>query len=263
MPPPRSRARWPASAAAPSWCSPGRATTAATRSSSRAGCAQWFFDVTVVFRADPARLPADAATAFAAFRRAGGATVDAIPAEWHGTLIVDGLFGIGLARAPSADYAAMIERVNALRAPILALDVPSGLDAETGRAFAPAIRADATATFIALKPGLLTGDGVDLLRPTFRCTRSASTPKSIAAGARPSPRLETVSPPRCRDALRRRVRNVHKGTFGTLGIVGGARGMIGAPLLAGRARAARRRRQGLDRLRGRRSFRPSTGARRN
>ncbi len=194
---------------------------------------QWFYDVTVVFRADAARLPADAATALAAFRAAGGTTADAIPSTWRGTLIVDGLFGIGLARAPSADYAAMIEWVNASRTPVLALDVPSGLDAETGCAFAPAIHATATATFIALKPGLLTGDGVD------RCGRisvhSLGLSAEVDAAAR-GHRLEWLSVSKALpDVLRRRVRNVHKGTFGTLGIVGGARGMIGAPLLAGRA----------------------------
>src|SRR5512135_1854874 len=102
---------------------------------------QWFFDVTVVFRADAARLPADAAAALAASRDAGGTTTDAIPPSWHGVLIVDGLFGIGLARAPAAPYAEMIDRINAAGVPILALDVPSGLDADTGAAFAPSVRA--------------------------------------------------------------------------------------------------------------------------
>jgi len=194
---------------------------------------QWFFDVTVAFRGDAARLPADAAAALAAFRNGGGATVDAIPAGWHGTLIVDGLFGIGLARAPSAEHAAMIDRANASGTPILALDVPSGLDAETGIAFAPAIRAAATATFIALKPGLLTADGVDLCgRISVHSLGLDSEVASAASGHRLD--WSTVAP-MLPDVLRRRIRNVHKGTFGTLGVVGGARGMIGAPLLAGRA----------------------------
>ncbi len=194
---------------------------------------QWFFDVTVIFRADASHLPGDAAAALAAFRESGGTTQDAIPPGWHGTLIVDGLFGIGLARAPSADYAALIDRVNASGSPVLALDVPSGLDAETGFAFAPAIRATATATFIALKPGLLTGEGID------RCGRisvhSLGLDAAVEAAAR-GHRLDwNAVSGTLPEVLRRRVRNVHKGTFGTLGIVGGARGMTGAPLLAGRA----------------------------
>ena len=194
---------------------------------------EWFFDVTVVFCADAARLPADAAAALTAFRGAGGTSVNAIPPAWHGVLVIDGLFGIGLARAPAAPYAAMIERINAAGTPILALDVPSGLDADTGAAFAPSVRADATATFIALKPGLLTGAGVD------RCGRLSvhalgfdAEVRSAACGHRLDWSVVSRSLP---DVLRRKSRNVHKGTFGTLGIIGGARGMVGAPLLAGRA----------------------------
>ena len=193
----------------------------------------WFFEVTVVFRAGSARLPVDAAAALAAFRDAGGTTVDAIPAGWRGALVVDGLFGIGLARAPSADYAAMIDWVNASGSPILALDVPSGLDAETGFAFAPAIRATATATFIALKPGLLTGDGIDLCgRISVHSLGLHAEVESAARGHRLDWSAVSHTLP---EVLRRRIRNVHKGTFGTLGIVGGALGMTGAPLLAGRA----------------------------
>ncbi len=121
-----------------------------------------FFEVTVVFRGDPAALPADAAAAHRAFLAAGGATVSAIPAGWRGSLVIDGLFGIGLGRPLSAEYAAMVEWANGAGAPILALDIPSGLAADTGTALGPTIHATATATFIALKPGLLTADGVDL-----------------------------------------------------------------------------------------------------
>ena len=74
---------------------------------------------------------------------------------------MDGLFGIGLRRPAVDRFAELIEWANATGAPILALDVPSGLDAQTGQALAPTINATCTATFIALKPGLLTGDGPD------------------------------------------------------------------------------------------------------
>jgi ADP-dependent NAD(P)H-hydrate dehydratase / NAD(P)H-hydrate epimerase len=191
----------------------------------------WFFDVTVVFLGDATKLPADAAAAHQALIRAGGTTVADIPSGWHGALVVDGLFGIGLARALSADYAALVMRANALGAPILALDVPTGLDAETGAAHGDAIRAAATATFIALKPGLLTGDGIDL------CGAITVHPLGIGElASAPGRRLDWVAlAAALPDVLRRRQRNVHKGTFGTLGIVGGADGMVGAPLLAGRA----------------------------
>ena len=191
-----------------------------------------FHDVAVVFRADPARLPPDAAAAYRAFVETGGATIADIPAEWSGPLIIDGLFGIGLARPLAADYATLVERANAMPAPILALDVPSGLDADTGMATGPCIHATATATFLALKPGLLTGDGVDL------CGKISVHDLGLDA--------EAVAPARGHrldwdhlaaalpHVLARRERNVHKGSFGTLGIIGGAEGMVGAPLLAGR-----------------------------
>src|SRR5437762_6526412 len=62
----------------------------------------WFYDVVVVLRADPGKFPADAAAAYRAFIDAGGQTVPDIPTGWRGSLIVDGLFGIGLARPLSA-----------------------------------------------------------------------------------------------------------------------------------------------------------------
>jgi hydroxyethylthiazole kinase-like uncharacterized protein yjeF len=192
-----------------------------------------FFAVTVVFRGDPAALPADAAAAHRAFLAAGGATVSAIPAGWRGSLVIDGLFGIGLGRPLSAEYAAMVEWANGAGAPILALDIPSGLAADTGTALGPTIRATATATFIALKPGLLTADGVDLCG-TVSVHELGLDAEAIApaAGHRLDwPVLAAALP----DVLGRRVRNVHKGSFGTLGIVGGEDGMVGAPLLAGRA----------------------------
>ena len=192
-----------------------------------------FFDVVVVFSGDRAKLPPDAADAHRAFIGAGGATVADIPAGWHGSLIVDGLFGIGLARPLAADYASRVERANGSGIPILALDVPSGLDADTGVAPGPTIRAAATATFIALKPGLLTGDGIDCcgdvsIHP-LGLEPEASAP---AMGHRLDWSALAADLPA---VLTRRARSVHKGTFGTLAIVGGADGMVGAPLLAGRA----------------------------
>jgi hydroxyethylthiazole kinase-like uncharacterized protein yjeF len=192
-----------------------------------------FFDVTAVFRGDPAKLPADAADAHRAFVGAGGATVAEIPSGWSGALIVDGLFGIGLARPLSAEYLAMVEWANASGIPALALDIPSGLAADTGVALGPTIRATATATFIALKPGLLTGDGVDLCGDVSVHSLGLD-PEAIepAPGRRLDWEALAAALP---EVLRRRVRNVHKGTFGTLAIIGGGEVMIGAPLLAGRA----------------------------
>ena len=190
----------------------------------------WFFDIAVVFPGDAARLPHDAGAAYAAFTAAGGTTVAGPDAE-RPVLIIDGLFGIGLTRPLTDGYAALVNWANDCGAPILALDVPSGLHADTGVAMAPTIRAPATATFICLKPGLLTGDGPDY------CGDVSVHPLDItgipaARGHRLDwPVLAAALPV----VLSRRTRNVNKGTFGTLGILGGTEGMGGALILAGRA----------------------------
>ncbi len=194
----------------------------------------WFYDVTVAFHGDEARLGADAAAAHRAWREAGGATQRRWPDDAGWGLVVDGLFGIGLARAIEGEPAQWIERVNACGAHVLALDIPSGLNADTGVAYAPTIRAHRTATFLALKPGLLTADGPD------HCGAISVHPLDIDIGnGAPGRRLDW--PPLAAalpDALRRQRRNVHKGSFGTLGVVGGGDGMVGAAILAGRAAVA-------------------------
>ena len=78
-------------------------------------------------------------------------------------MIVDGLLGTGLMRAPRDDVAALITRANAHPAPVVALDIPSGLMAQTGATPGVSIEAAHTVTFIALKPGLLTGKARDVV----------------------------------------------------------------------------------------------------
>ncbi len=192
---------------------------------------RWFFDVSVAFHGDAAKLSADAAAAHAAWRNAGGTVGSDWPEGGEFGLIIDGLFGIGLARPVGGVAARWIERANQSRTRILALDIPSGLNADTGLAYQPTIRAQATATFIALKPGLLTADGPD------HCGLIGVHALGLdAAAGAPGRRLDwpalSATPPQ---PLRRALRNVHKGSFGTLGIVGGNDGMIGAALLAARA----------------------------
>jgi len=188
----------------------------------------WWFKVDVVFAGTPAKLPADAQAAFEAWRDGGGTRHPSIPADGHWDLIIDGLFGIGLQRDLSDQYAGIAGVINRLSARKLALDVPSGLDADTGRVRGCAVRADHTATFIALKPGLLTLDGPDHCGEIHLCTLDIDMPATPTVGS-------VIGDDIMRSVLPARRANSHKGDYGSVGIIGGAPGMTGAALLAGRA----------------------------
>jgi hydroxyethylthiazole kinase-like uncharacterized protein yjeF len=163
------------------------------------------------------------------FRVALAAHPAEVPAGRRWGLVVDGLFGIGLARPIEGDYAGLIGLANAQSCPVLALDMPSGIASDTGEALGAAVRATHTITFIALKPGLLTLDGPD------HCGVISVADLGIDAAARPAPGGWVVEPALFSQALRPRRRNFHKGQAGSLAILGGAAGMAGAALLAGRA----------------------------
>ncbi|MDZ4252418.1 MAG: NAD(P)H-hydrate dehydratase [Sulfuritalea sp.] len=150
---------------------------------------------------------------------------DAIPAGKYG-LVVDGLFGIGLARPIEGIWAALVERINAFAGPVLALDMPSGLDGDTGRVLGVAVRATHTLSFIGSKPGLYTLDGPD------HCGKVSIVNLGLKLDDLPGALLSTDD---FRDSLRPRPRNSHKGSYGSLAVIGGAAGMTGAALLAARA----------------------------
>ena len=144
-------------------------------------------------------------------------------------LVIDGLFGIGLARPIDGAYAKLVEYANQQRCPVLALDVPSGIQSDSGRVMGVAVRATHTITFIALKPGLLTLDGPDHAG-MVSVAELGLQPREILP-----PSAWVAGPELFRFALKPRPRNFHKGIAGSLGILGGAHGMAGAALLAGRA----------------------------
>ncbi len=166
-----------------------------------------FFRVTCVTAAEAATLPPD--------RR------------W--SLMIDGLFGIGLTREVAGDYARLVDYANAQRCRVLSLDIPSGLTSDTGRILGRAIKASHTLTFIARKPGLLTLDGPDASGEVHVADLGLET------GGLLPPSGWIASPDLFRPVLKQRPKNFHKGTAGTVGILGGAQGMCGAALLAGRA----------------------------
>lgn len=190
---------------------------------------QWWFKTEVVFAGDEKKLPPDAAAALRAWRDAGGSVADTLPPHHDWSLIVDGLFGIGLQRDVTGRQAGLIAAANNAGAPVLAVDVPSGLASDSGRILGCAVRARHTVTFIGLKPGLLTLDGPDQCGEIHLRTLDLDAAQLLPAhGAVVGDAvLKAVLPPRAA--------NSHKGSFGSVGIIGGAHGMTGAALLAGRA----------------------------
>ena len=112
------------------------------------------FEVQVVLPSGPERLPADAARAWAGWQAAGGRSHAALPHGRQPDLVLDGLFGIGLNRPLGQAWQSLADAVNAWNVPVLALDVPSGIDADTGAALGRPIRARWTLSFIAASRGL-------------------------------------------------------------------------------------------------------------
>jgi hydroxyethylthiazole kinase-like uncharacterized protein yjeF len=189
----------------------------------------WWYDVCVVFTGERTGLSADAAAAYDAFAAVGGAIERELPRGRRFDLIVDALFGIGLERDLSGRYAQMVEFVNGCGTPVLALDIPSGLHADTGRVMGCCVRATCTITFIACKPGLVTLDGPDYVGELATDALGVDPEALLPARGH----LATAAV--LTGALKPRARNSHKGTFGNVVVIGGAPGMTGAALLAGRA----------------------------
>jgi ADP-dependent NAD(P)H-hydrate dehydratase / NAD(P)H-hydrate epimerase len=188
-----------------------------------------WFDVRVVFSADPAKLNPDAQAALNAWRESGGSTLGAIPGDWRWDLAIDGLFGIGLARDIDPRYAQLVTALNASGRPAIAIDVPSGLDADTGVIHGVAVRAAHTLTFLGLKAGLFTLDGPD-------CAGEVHLDRlGLENAPLPEDHGFVLGEDTIVSALPPRPSNSHKGMFGDVGVLGGAPGMVGAALLAGRA----------------------------
>jgi hydroxyethylthiazole kinase-like uncharacterized protein yjeF len=190
---------------------------------------RWFYGVELVFAGDEHQLSADALAALRKWRACGGNTYAAPPAALRPDLVVDGLFGIGLTRALEGGYADIIAGINRLSGLKLALDIASGINADTGAVMGTVLHATHCITFIALKPGLLTLDGPD------HCGEIRVADLGLDLGALPASKGATTSSDLLRQALPPRPLNFHKGNAGSVGVLGGAGGMVGAAALAGRA----------------------------
>ncbi|MEM8817882.1 MAG: NAD(P)H-hydrate dehydratase, partial [Pseudomonadota bacterium] len=188
--------------------------------------------VSVMAASDPERLSGDAKTAFGDYLDAGGALEPAGgPLPGGVDLLIDGLLGTGLEREVTGSYRALIEAMNGHTAPVLALDIPSGIAGDSGHALGAAVAAHSTIAFVGLKPAYFLADGIDC------CGELYFAGLGIAADCyRPDRALLRRIPDEFRQAhLRPRPRNAHKGLFGHVLVVGGTAGMPGAALLAAQA----------------------------
>ncbi len=174
--------------------------------------------------------PADALAARDRAIAAGVQIDDGLPSPSDRfDLVIDALLGIGATRAPEGRLAEWIGWLNAATCPVLAIDLPTGLDADTGRQLGQTcVRADHTLSLLTLKPGLFTAEGRDQAGAVWfdalGVVDDTTASDAWLIGA-PAPAL-----------LRRHA--LHKGSFGDVAVIGGATGMAGAALLAARAAQA-------------------------
>jgi NAD(P)H-hydrate epimerase len=188
-------------------------------------------NVRVVAVSDPRHLRGAAAEAWAACASAGVVILTwptLLEDDVAPDVIVDALLGTGIDRDLDAVYTAAVTFINETRAPVLAIDIPSGLDADSGLVRGVAVRADVTITFVGLKQGLFLGSAPDFCG-TLEFA-DLGIPTQTAVGIKPALRRLTAGD--LVAALPPRSRTAHKGTHGRLLLVGGGPGMGGAIRLA-------------------------------
>lgn len=184
--------------------------------------------VRVYSLSDPEKLKNDALTAYRKYIEANGAIIPFQGEEViEEDVIVDALLGTGLDRLVTGLYALAIQVINQSRAQVVAVDSPSGLNADTGSVMGCAVKANSTVTFIGLKQGLFTGCAADYCGEVFYA--SLAVPEAIFHAVSPSAFRVVKTPLPCRD------RCSHKGSYGHVLIVGGDCGYSGAARLAGEA----------------------------
>ena len=219
------RRRWPDAGALTVLAGPGNNAGDGYLVAALALRAGW--QVRLLAVGDPAQLQGDAARARDEAQAAG-----VTPRPWSecaelSGVVVDALLGTGLSGAVREPYAQAIRLLNASGLPVVAVDIPSGLCADSGQVLDVAVRAQLTVTLIGLKLGLFTGVAADWLGELVFADLQAD-PALVAAQACVAQRLAGTNVPR----LPARPRTVHKGQLGHVLVVGGDRGLAGAALLA-------------------------------
>jgi ADP-dependent NAD(P)H-hydrate dehydratase / NAD(P)H-hydrate epimerase len=191
-------------------------------------------DVQVSLAGDPSKMPVDAAASFRRAADAGVAIGESTSAPDDVDLAIDALLGLGATREPEGAMALLVRTLNATSCPRLAVDLPSGLSADTGVLLGPlAVRATHTLALLSLKPGLFTAMGREqagaLWFDDLGCTNEA---------AAVPPRAQLGDADSARHLRPARGHAGHKGGYGDVIVVGGAPGMSGALTLAARAALA-------------------------
>ncbi len=184
--------------------------------------------VIVYALSDPNNLKDNARIAYQDYLKAKG-TVKPFQADQaiHTDVIIDALFGTGLSKPVNGIYAQAIDFINKSRSHVIAVDVPSGLNANTGNVMGCAVKATATVTFIGLKQGLFTGTAADYCGEIIYS--SLAVPKDVFK------QVETDTCRVIKKTIPRRARCAHKGDSGHVLIIGGDRGYSGAARMAGEA----------------------------
>ena len=181
----------------------------------------------------PDQLKGDARTAADSWLAAGGEVWLAEPFDQAlfppPDLVVDALLGTGVSTPLAPLLTKIVATINELAAPVLAVDLPSGLNGDTGRIMGAAVRATRTLTFIGIKQGLLTADGVDVTGQ-LDCE-----PLGVMPDEEIHPAAWRLDYPVLQSLLTPRQRSSHKGSHGKVLLVGGECGMQGAIVLAGKA----------------------------
>lgn len=186
---------------------------------------RWGKSPVVTWLGSAEKCPIDALASYHSAVAAGVMFAQEPPEEFD--LCIDALLGIGSpTRAPQGRMAAWIHRINAGIGMVLAVDLPTGLNADTGALCQPSVQANHTLSLLTLKPGLFTASGRDAAAEIWLhdlgCSQTPLSPTPTAwLGAPPAPRVRRHAS--------------HKGTFGDVAVVGGASGMTGAALLAASA----------------------------
>lgn len=191
------------------------------------------YDVQLVALSDSASLTGDAATACNDYLAAGGTVQD-----WSGSIdagavdiAVDALLGTGIGRDVDGAYLDAVNALNGSSLPVLAVDIPSGLNGSSGEIMGASVRATLTVTFVAFKQGLFLGKGPDLAGETLLDDLDIAD----VADERVPPTLKIFSDALARRLLPKRKRSGHKGAYGHVLVIGGNDGMGGAVHLAGEA----------------------------